>query len=261
MNADYRYKEHPKSCALDDVWGQVSRTVNGQPVSQDQIDLIVDAIRTALHPTLSDCVLDIGCGNGALASYLFDQMGGYLGVDHSEYLIGLAKQFFDSHGHVAFHVWDAVEYVQTEPAPERFTKALCYGTFSYFSHEAARGVLLGLSERFVRLESVFIGNLPEKSRARSFYRPDIDVDKTVDDCTTSIGIWRTEDEFRHLAHECGWSMTCLRMPTEFYGAHYRYDVLLTRPLQDCRGQVVQRSIFAGSAATPCESCQPVKIDL
>jgi len=32
----FDYKEYPKTLDPDDVWGQVRRTVNGKPVSEDQ---------------------------------------------------------------------------------------------------------------------------------------------------------------------------------------------------------------------------------
>ena len=37
------YKEHPKTCDPEDFWGQVKRTVNGKPIPQAQIDMIVES--------------------------------------------------------------------------------------------------------------------------------------------------------------------------------------------------------------------------
>ena len=65
-DGDFRHKEHPKTCAADDFWGQVSRTVNGVPVSQENIDIIVQAIRDGLSFSPDDVLLDIGCGNGGI---------------------------------------------------------------------------------------------------------------------------------------------------------------------------------------------------
>lgn len=70
------YKEHPKTCARDDFWSQVKRTVNGKPVSQDQIEMIVDAVISGLSLGMDDRLLDLCCGNGALTRYFFARCSG-----------------------------------------------------------------------------------------------------------------------------------------------------------------------------------------
>jgi cyclopropane fatty-acyl-phospholipid synthase-like methyltransferase len=66
----YDYIEYPKSLPEDDYWGQVRRTVNGKPVAETQIAMIVNAIQLGLELESSDKILDIACGNGALSSRL-----------------------------------------------------------------------------------------------------------------------------------------------------------------------------------------------
>jgi hypothetical protein len=45
----------------------VRRTVGGKPVDEEQIGLIVGAIRQALACRPADVVLDLACGDGALS--------------------------------------------------------------------------------------------------------------------------------------------------------------------------------------------------
>src|SRR5690242_18345517 len=113
----------------DDLWGQVRRTVRGKPLPDEQIRMIVDTIvaRLALEP--ADTLLDLACGNGALAQLLFPSCGHYLGSDLSEYLISVAKSRFESAPRRRFLQAAAAEHVGTEAEPQRFTKALCYGSF------------------------------------------------------------------------------------------------------------------------------------
>ena len=89
---DFIHKEFPKTCERDDFFGQIKRTVHGKPVSEEQLTLIVGAIKSALNFTPKDVFLDIGCGNGALSHYLFDSCSSFLGVDFSDYLIEIAKE-------------------------------------------------------------------------------------------------------------------------------------------------------------------------
>ena len=225
--ADWMHKEYPKTLDPDDLWGQVRRTVNGKPVSDAQIALIVAAIRDGLQFSKDDVGLDLACGNGALSSYFFDDCRSLHGVDYSPYLIGIATKRFQVPGKSTFMVDDAVHYVQNEPDPGRFTKALCYGSFACFTEADARQVLRGLRERFVNVSRLFIGNLPDRDRAHLFYPPGKDYTSELKDHTAPIGIWRSRAEFYTLAADEGWEITLTLMPPEFYAAHYRFDALLT----------------------------------
>lgn len=226
MESDF--KEHPKKVADNDFWGQVKRTVHGQPVSQEQIDMIVRSVRSSLTLRPDDVLLDLACGNGALSQYFFGECSEFHGVDFSEVLIARAKQYFEERPRRSFELSDVGSYIVSESNPERFTKALCYGSFSYFPEEVARLVLTNLSCKFKRIERVFIGNLPDLDRQAFFYTDGLDHTQELKEFNSKIGIWRSEAEFRLLAQDCGWEAEFKRMPKEYYAAHYRYDVLLTR---------------------------------
>lgn len=228
MNSDYRYKEYPKTCAADDFWGQVSRTIGGEPVSQEHIDMIVQAIRNGLAFSSGDVLLDIGCGNGMLSHYFCDECAQFHGVDFSEYLIKVAKSNFEKKPTHLFTEIDAVQYVETEANPEKYTKALCYGAFTYFSFENAERLLAGIAKRFTNINLFFIGNLPDKERAHLFFPEGKDFRSLLDDRESSIGIWHSKEEFRDLANKTGWDVEFSVMPDDFYSAHYRYDALLKR---------------------------------
>lgn len=225
MESDF--KEYPKTLAKDDFWGQVKRTVNGQPVPEEQIAMIVDAILHGLELSSSDTLLDLGCGNGALAYRLFRHLCAYYGVDYSAYLIAVAEENFARYPDFSFLVADVGDYLVHEPQPERFSKALCYGCFSYFDEDKARHVLASLRNRFTNVSQVFLGNLPDKARADKFFSHAPGLGELLDP-ESKIGIWRTKDEFSRLASEAGWELSFRQMPGAFYAAHYRYDVVLTR---------------------------------
>ncbi len=222
------YKEYPKTLDRDDLWGQVRRTVNGKPVPHEQIVMIVQVIRNELQLCADDIVLDLACGNGALASHLIEDCGMIHGVDWSEYLIEVANSRFALPHKTTFLVDDAAHYVENEPDPSRFTKVLCYGSFSFFSKEDAVRVLTGLARRFVNVKQVFIGNLPDAARADRFYPTGKDYCEELRDHTGAIGVWRSESELRDLASMTGWKLEITMMPMDFYAAHYRFDAVLTR---------------------------------
>ena len=222
------YIDYPKTLAPDDFWGQVRRTIHGRPVGADQIRMIVDAIKGGLDLSASDVVLDVACGNGALSAELFDSCRALHGVDHSEYLVEVAGRNFARPPEFTFAVDDAARYVVSEQEPDRFTKALCYGSFSFFPAEVAEAVLTGLARRFPRLERVFLGNLPDRDRADEFYSPRTDYVCELDDHRAQIGLWRSAAELSGLARRCGWEARIERMPAPYYAHHYRYDAILDR---------------------------------
>ena len=223
------YKEYPKTRPETDFWGQVTRTINNQAVGEEQIAQIIATIQNHLQLTPNDVLLDLGCGNGALTDRLFPKCRGGLGVDFSEYLIGIAHKYFQKLPDRAYVVGDAADFVNTTPDTQRFTKVLCYGVFQYLPVDSAHTLLSALRQRFQRVGSFFIGNLPDKAKMHEFfngrdYQPGVE-----NDPCSQIGIWRTEEEFMALAADCGWSVTCSHMPKDFFGARYRFDALL-KPL-------------------------------
>lgn len=225
----FDHNEHARSRAQDDFWGQIRRTVGGEPVSDEQIGMIVDTIQSMLQLKTDDNLLDLACGNGALSHLLFDSIVGYLGVDFSEYLISVAKKNFEKLPDYQFMHQDAAGYVRAEACPDRFTKVLCYGSFSYFPADDAAEVLRALHDKFINVRSVFIGNLPDKDRAAAFYKDKPLNTEEMADHTSQIGIWRTQGEFAKLASDTGWNQAQFSvMPTEYYAGYYRYDVLLSR---------------------------------
>jgi cyclopropane fatty-acyl-phospholipid synthase-like methyltransferase len=214
--------------STDELWRQIKRTVNGKPVGEDQIQMIVEAIRSGLQLRHDDHLLDLACGNGALSRYFFDDVATLYGSDISEFLIGVARRHFAAPPRITFELADAAGCVNALAHPERFTKLLCYGSFSYFSPDDAYAVLHGVAARFPNVQRVFIGNLPDKARADRFYPAGKDYSTELADHTAPIGTWRSMNEFTALARSAGWEAAYHQMPRAFYAAHYRYDAILTR---------------------------------
>lgn len=226
--SDYDHKEFPKTVDPKDFWGQVKRSVNGQPVSQEQIDLIVETVCNGLLLNKTDTLLDIGCGNGALSVLFFNKIKGFIGFDFSEYLISVAKENFEKQPGYIFNLGDAYELIKTYKEKTGVTKALCYGAFQYFDFDKAKKILYHLNYEYENLVRIYIGNLPDKERAEKFFYKHIDYKNLLDNPQSSIGIWRSMEEMKKLANDCGWEIEFLQMPDNFYAAHYRYDVLLKK---------------------------------
>ena len=231
------YDTHAKSRPRTDFWGQVRRTVQGRPVPEMQIDLIVAAVIASLGLGPDDMLLDLACGNGALSDRLFERCAGGVGVDASEYLIGVAQEYFAAPSR-QYVMADVADWVDTAADPSRFTKAVCYGSFSYLPDDTAARMLRGLQRRFPRIDRVLLGNLPDPARAGRFYGAGSNAGRrtgrtpnlTTPDLRTpesDLGVWRDEAEITALAGP-GWQVATRPMPPAFFAAHYRYDAILVR---------------------------------
>lgn len=221
----YYHMDHSKTCDPEDFWGQVKRTVNGKPVTQDQIDLIVAAVSGGLGLMADDVLVDFCCGNGALTTLLFARCRGGLGIDMSEHLISVASRHFRRPPHEDFILSEATSYAVFPKDAERFTKGLCYGSFQYMTRSSGRELLGLLRRNFPNMTRFYIGNLPDRSRIDRFY---VDgVPGNVDEPVSPIGIWYSPQELADLAAEAGWRASFHHLPSDYHAAHYRIDMLLT----------------------------------
>jgi cyclopropane fatty-acyl-phospholipid synthase-like methyltransferase len=218
------YDQHARTRPKCDLWGQVRRTIHGVPVGPEQIDMIVTAIRDQLDLQPTDTLIDLGCGNGALTSRLFSYVAASHGVDLSNYMVEIAQHRFSTSLH-NFQADDAVGFTETERAPERFTKALCYGTVSYLDDDQVRKLLRNLFARFPRVSRILLGNLPDPERAADFYT-DIPLPDLLQP-RSALGVWRSAQTLAALAGP-GWDLVTTNMPDRFFAAHYRYDAILVR---------------------------------
>lgn len=222
------YKTHPGTRASSDFWGQVARTVSGEPVGEEQIQLIVEAILDGLQIRQSDTLLDLCCGNGALSDRIFARCQEGLGVDFSELLIAVAEQHFQFAPQRMYRLEDVESFLRSSDDTFHFSKALCYGSFQYLPGDKAKNVLILVRERFPGVERFFVGNLPDKAKMDLFFKDRSVAPGIENDPTSQIGIWRTDAEFAALAQMSGWEVEFRRMPAHFYAAAYRYDAVLTR---------------------------------
>ena len=223
------HKEFPKTVSRKDFWSQIKRTVNGKPVSEEDIAKIVSAIRSGLlHSEGAKKLLDLGCGNAALASRLFDDVDEYAGVDFSEYLIGVAREFFMDSRVKAYFEGDILNFLESNSDCEDYTHVLCYGVFSYLPKNRASDFFKLVFSNFPKVNDMFIGNLPDASKAEGFFAKRGLTEFELDNEQTPIGVWWEPSEIIRIAESCGWSARVEKMPPDFYAAEYRFDLVLSR---------------------------------
>jgi SAM-dependent methyltransferase len=225
--SEYIHKEFPKTVGRNEFWKQIKRTVNGKEVSEEDISNIVRQINEHMLLNEEDHLLDLGCGNGALASNFFNSIRGYTGVDFSDYLLDVAREFFNSES-VNYINDTAEKFVQNCQSPESYSKVLIYGVMSYLGRCGLVGVLSDINRKFTNLDCVFVGNIPNKLKAEDFYAARGVTDFDLEDRKSAIGMWWDPEDLTNLCNDIGFKVELLYMPDRFYGSKYRFDMLLTK---------------------------------
>lgn len=226
ISGDFLHKEYPKQFERNEFWQQIKRTVNGKPVSEDEIELIVEQVVTQLDLSNHDHVLDLGCGNGALASRLFGNLQSYTGVDFSEYLLEIANEYFAPHDQVRYRAADIRSVESYANGLEQVNKVLCYGCIAYLSKEEVVCLLQNLRQFLPSLKKLFFGNIPRKEKASEFFLTRGISEYVLDDPTSAIGVWWEAGELERVAAQLGYIAKRSQMSAGFYGATYRFDLLM-----------------------------------
>ncbi|MFI5164429.1 MAG: class I SAM-dependent methyltransferase, partial [Bacteroidia bacterium] len=131
---------------------------------------IADDIIEKVHFEPDDVVLDLCCGNAALAKFVSKTCKEIHGVDHSEHLIGSAKKINENStiSNLHLHLSDAMN-IDKLFKENFFDKSYCYFSFQYFDKKK-RELLLEKLSRVTKYKGwIFIGDIPDKTRIWKFY--------------------------------------------------------------------------------------------
>ena len=99
---------------------------------------------------------------------------------------------------------------------------------SYFLRNDLINIILKINKDFINCERVFIGNIPNRLKAKEFYQKRGVMRFNLDDNKSPIGIWWSPDELIKICNEIGYKTKILYMPDSFYASKYRFDILLTK---------------------------------
>jgi len=165
---NFDHNKYAKQRGPKDFWGQIRRTVNGKSVSKKNINLIVSEITAKLKLSKNDILLDLGCGNGALTYLLRKKVKKISAVDFSTFLINVARKNFRSKN-IKYYNHEIYEFLKKKDI-FLHNKVLIYGVFSYLSNFKAKKIIKIFDTKFINLEKVFIGNLPDiEEKKKIFY--------------------------------------------------------------------------------------------
>jgi cyclopropane fatty-acyl-phospholipid synthase-like methyltransferase len=217
------------SCAtkFDPPQVQVLRTINKQPISDEEFNAILKDIEEKMDINIGDVVLDLCCGNGLITTYLAPKCKKVVGVDFAQDLtlqIDLVK-----YSNISIIIEDILR-VQFEQ--KTFDKILIYAGIQYLS----------VVETIYFFESVvkwlkndglfFIGDVPDQSRLWNFYnsneRQAVYFEALKNDAPL-IGTWFEPQWLINLGKYSGFKkVDILSQPASLPYSHYRFDMILKK---------------------------------
>lgn len=222
----------PRGMSDEDFFRQVGKTVGGVPITDAQLGVIVEQVKVGLDLSSTDTLLDLCCGNGLITHRLAAICQKIIGLDYSQRLIEIANRYQRASN--LFYVQGDVLQLSSNqiPAGERITKVLMYEALQHFREDQLASLLQTVSRTAAGWVSLYIASIPDKNRLWSFYNtPERrqEYHRRVADGTEAIGTWWTQRFISEVAEAEGCECAYITQRPELHTAHYRFDVLLTRP--------------------------------
>jgi ubiquinone/menaquinone biosynthesis C-methylase UbiE len=195
---------------------------------------IADDIIEKVHFEKEDVVLDLCCGNAALAKIISKSCKEIHGVDHSAHLIESAKKLKEKENlkNLSLHFENAVS-IDKLFSENKFDKSYCYFSFQYFDKKK-RELLLEKLSRITKANGlIFVGDIPDKTRMWNFYptrlkfyREKISRLIQFKDGECDLGWWIAPKEITEWCKRKQLEVSILRQEKNLPHAHYRFDVLI-----------------------------------
>ncbi|MDR0207811.1 MAG: class I SAM-dependent methyltransferase [Pseudomonas putida] len=207
----------------DDLLYQVGKTVQGKPVSERQIGLIVEGIVARLELSADDAVADLGCGNGLLTNFIASEVRTMLGVERNSSLYEQACRHV-SHPNTSFLRGDVL---CLSKAQLPVNKAYCYELIQHLGYREAAAFISQLLAILPAGGKLLVGGIPDEQRKWDFYNTQARREglakaliETGDD---PMGTWFTPGFFQALASTLSVDCIVLDQHPDLYTSHYRFD--------------------------------------
>jgi 2-polyprenyl-3-methyl-5-hydroxy-6-metoxy-1,4-benzoquinol methylase len=210
-----------------DLLQQVGKTVEGVPVPESHVGLMVQSIVARLQLSSADRVLDLCCGNGLLTRACAAQCASVTGVDFSVRLVDVARTASTVPG-TRYVIADVCE-LPHDLLAEQFDAIYMYEALQHFAPNQVGKLLQALASSRSASAQLFFGSVPDADRIWSFYDTPArrtEYARRKAEGTEAIGYWWERSELEQLAKQYGYRTEFTLPHPDLHGAHYRFDALL-----------------------------------
>lgn len=206
---------------------QVGKTIDGNEVSIQQIDIITSQISKYLSLKKDDFLIDFGFGNGIITCELSRKVNYIYGTDFSESLINYADQnnFAENLKYINSDITNLNSSILKDATCFSMHEVLQHLPRIEFSNLLRKITNESKGSRF------FISGIPNKNKLRLFYDSKSKFEfylKCEKEKRPHMGKWWDQNEINILAKKLGWKYKFIEQPNDLVNSYYRFNVLLVR---------------------------------
>ena len=231
MNWKAFWEKFPEQFNEEEFIKQVGKTVKGQPISQEQLDRLILDVAQKLNLKEEDWALDLCCGNGLITSAIAKKCQYTVGVDFSQPLIELARQYH-SQKNVNYVHLSVLDLTRENLGVSRpFTKIYMYEGLQYFQENQLSALIETILSLASESVTILLAGIPDRSRIWSFYdtperQREYELRKSQG--TEAIGTWWEKSLIRQVCSNYGLQCEFLPQHELSHTAHYRFDARIQK---------------------------------
>jgi ubiquinone/menaquinone biosynthesis C-methylase UbiE len=219
--------EHARTTKPDTLQYQVLRTINKQPITDEEFQAILMDIEEKLAVHKDDTVLDLCCGNGLITTHLASKCQKIVGVDFAHDLISQID--LNKHPNISTIIED-VRKVQFEK--DVFDKIIIYAGIQYLSYKETIYLFESAIKWLKKGGVFFLGDILDQGRLWDFSNsPERQAlyFESIKNDTPLIGVWFDPQWLINLGKHIGFEKaSVLAQPTYLPYSHYRFDTILEK---------------------------------
>lgn len=211
-----------------DLFYQVGKTINKEPISEFIFRQMVKDIILQLQLNETDVLLEMCCGNGLLTKPLSEFSEFVYAFDFTKHLIETAEQFKQK-DNVIYKVGDAksdfFKIFDFQKTPNKYLMNDSLGYFTQNDLENIIALIFSNSSSF----KFYITGIPTDSLKWNFYNTEdrkttyLNAVKNGDETNNGMGKWWSENEFSEIAKRFNLKVTLSNQPKKI--SNYRTNVL------------------------------------
>jgi SAM-dependent methyltransferase len=214
----------------EDLFFEVGKTVNRQPISEAAFQLSVDLIVRGLELSGGDKLLELCCGNGLVTRKLAPLVGEVQAVDFTEHLIANARKFAPAKN-VTFICADALAYLNDLVHSQAYipSKVLLGDALCYFE-PAELTALLQATIKLTHNHLIFMATgIPCEALKWNFYNTPERMKRyqenqlRAESTNEGIGRWWRKEELERITRELQLSLVITEQPHAL--SNFRMDAI------------------------------------
>ncbi|WP_298237004.1 class I SAM-dependent methyltransferase [uncultured Algibacter sp.] len=211
-----------------DLQFNVSRTRNGEKISQKTWLKTIDYIRDLLSIKENSDVLELCCGNGLVIGELASTCKEAIGIDYSNILLKQLSENYACDNLVTINA-DVNSY---DLGSNKYDSIIIYFSLQHFSEKETYLVVNKCLNALKNGGRMLLGDIPDLEKKWSYInKPSFHVDyfKRLEEDKPKIGYWFQKDYF--LAMNSVFTnvdFKIIEQPTYQINSDYRFDVLIQK---------------------------------